>query len=196
MAENRDETRGDANSPGDRPTSNASGGSAGRGVGWWVAGGLLVLAIVAVWFFAVYDSAEGRCNRGDLGACVVVFAKQSAAASASAAVASASAAAVAASVEASSFATSGCTVGPGDGSHDVRITVSDSASAKVQQSTCQQLIQSGWTVASDVPGATQVCQVVRQDGNTFTVTDTGGQLYGGQDCTTLNQGGLPTWPSS
>lgn len=130
-----------------------TGATGGRGTGWWIGGVVLVLAVVAVWYFAVYDTAEGKCNRGDLGACMVVLAKQSAAASASAAVVSASAAVEAASAEASSFATSGCTVGPGDNSHDVRITVSDTASASVQQDACQQLVQSGWAVATDVEGA-------------------------------------------
>jgi hypothetical protein len=156
---------------------------------------LLVLLLIggAIWYFGYYDTAGAKCQRGDLGACLVVYAQQSAAASASAAEASASAAAVAASVEASSFAASGCIVGPGDGSHDVRITVSDTASASVQQGACQRLVQSGWAVAGDVQGSTQVCQVVAQDGNTITVTDTGGQIYGRQDCQTLNAGQLPIW---
>jgi 4-amino-4-deoxy-L-arabinose transferase-like glycosyltransferase len=36
--------------------------------------GLLLAAAVLVavgWYFLVYDTAEGKCNRGDLGACVV-----------------------------------------------------------------------------------------------------------------------------
>jgi hypothetical protein len=32
--------------------------------------GAIALAI-AWWYFAVYDTAQGKCNRGDLGACVV-----------------------------------------------------------------------------------------------------------------------------
>ena len=34
-------------------------------------GMVLVVVIGAWWFFNVYDTAEGRCGRGDLGACIV-----------------------------------------------------------------------------------------------------------------------------
>jgi hypothetical protein len=30
----------------------------------------------AIWYFTVYDTAQGRCQRGDLGACAVVVANQ------------------------------------------------------------------------------------------------------------------------
>lgn len=33
---------------------------------------LVALAIVLSWWFGVYDTAQGRCNRGDLGACLMV----------------------------------------------------------------------------------------------------------------------------
>ncbi len=155
-----------------------------------VAGAVLVVGLV--WYFAVYDTAEGRCNRGDLGACFVVYAKQSAAASVAAAAASASAAAAAASVEASIFAENGCTVGPGDHSHDVRLTVSNPTSA-VQRDACQGLLHLGWEVAGDVPGATQVCEHVDQGGTTYTVNDTGGQYYGQRVCDQLNRGEVPSW---
>ncbi len=154
------------------------------------AGVALVLGLV--WYFAVYDTAEGRCNRGDLGACFVVYAKQSAAASAAAAAASASAAAAAASAEASSFAENGCTIGPGDGSHDVRLTVSNPTSA-VQRDACLGLLHLGWEVAGDVPGASQVCEHVDQGGTTYTVNDTGGQFYGQRACDQLNRGEVPSW---
>jgi hypothetical protein len=136
-----------------------------------------------VWYFGFYDTAAGRCNRGDLGACVVYYAQSQASASAAAAEA-----------QRSEFASNGCTVGPADGSHNVRLTVSDPASANVQQDTCNQLLQQGWAVAPLVADATQVCQHVAQDGNTITVTDTGGQYYGGLACRSLDQGQLPSWP--
>lgn len=31
---------------------------------------------VAVWYFGIYDTATGRCGRGDLGACFVVSSQQ------------------------------------------------------------------------------------------------------------------------
>jgi hypothetical protein len=40
--------------------------------------GLLLAAAVVgglAWYFLVYDTAEGKCNRGDLGACAVVAAQ-------------------------------------------------------------------------------------------------------------------------
>jgi hypothetical protein len=155
---------------------------------------VFVLVVGLIWYFGFYDTAEGRCSRGDLGACLVYYAQAQASASAEAAQAQASAAAVAASAAQSGFAADGCTVGPSDGSHDVRLTESDTASPNVQADTCNQLIQQGWAVAPLVAGATQVCQHVAQDGNTITVTDTGGQYYGGLACKTLNQGQIPSWP--
>jgi hypothetical protein len=164
--------------PGYRPTPTAP--PTGRSKWPFGVSGLLLLFGIgaAIWFFGYYDTAGAKCQRGDLGACVVYYAEQSASASASAAVVSASAATVEASAQASSFAANGCTVGPGDGSHDVRTTVSDGASSNVQASTCQHLVQLGWAVAGDVPGATQVCQTVGQDGNTITVTPVGSFMEG------------------
>lgn len=188
--------------PGYRPTPAATGGGGTGGRGWWIGGALLVLALGAAWYVGVYDTAEGKCNRGDLGACLVVYAKQSAEASASAAVVSASAAAVAASVQESEAAVAAsaqasiagmpisCTVGPGDSSHNVRITV---RSSTAEQSICQQLVQSGWAAAAGVDGATQVCQMPWSNTDIMTVTDTGGQIYGQQDCQTLSAGNLPRW---
>ena len=37
---------------------------------------VVVVIAVAVWFFAVYDTAAGRCSRGDLGACTVLELQQ------------------------------------------------------------------------------------------------------------------------
>lgn len=40
--------------------------------------GLLFAGVIAAgiaWYFLVYDTAEGKCNRGDLGACAVVAAE-------------------------------------------------------------------------------------------------------------------------
>jgi len=161
----------------------------------------IVVAVVAVfvvivgliWYFGFYDTAAGRCNRGDLGACLVYYAQSQASASAQAAADQASANAQAAAAAQSGFATNGCTVGPADGSHDVRLTESDSVSS-IQEGTCNQLLQQGWAVAPEVPGATQVCQRVAPDGNTITVTDTGGQYYGGLACQSLNQDQIPSWP--
>jgi hypothetical protein len=154
----------------------------------------LLLIVGLVWYFGYYDTSAGRCNRGDLGACLVYYAQSQASASAQAAADQASANAEAAAAAQSGFAANGCTVGPGDGSHDVRLTESDPVSPNNQASWCQQLIQQGWAVAPLVAGATQVCQHVAQDGNTITVTDTGGQYYGGLACQQVNQGQTPSWP--
>jgi len=155
----------------------------------WIVVALVTAAVLVVagliWYFGFYDTANGRCSRGDLGACLVSYAEASASASASSA-----------NAAQQSFAASGCTVGPGDGSHNVRLIVSDTASPNVQADTCNQLLLQGWAVAPDVTGATEVCQHVAQDGNTVTVTDTGGQYYGGLACQQLNQGQLPSWPIS
>jgi hypothetical protein len=49
-----------------------------RHLGDLVARTVLFIAVAVVvggalfWYFAVYDSASGRCDRGDLGACMVV----------------------------------------------------------------------------------------------------------------------------
>jgi len=154
----------------------------------------LLLIVGLVWYFGYYDTSAGRCNRGDLGACLVYYAQSQASASAQAAADQASANSQAAAAAQSGFAANGCTVGPADGSHDVRLTESDTASSSVQADTCSQLLQQGWAVAPVVAGATQVCQHVAQDGNTITVTDTGGQYYAGLACQTLNQGQIPSWP--
>jgi len=39
---------------------------------------LLVIALLAVawWWFAIYDTAKGKCERGDLGACAVYESQQ------------------------------------------------------------------------------------------------------------------------
>jgi hypothetical protein len=50
-----------------------------------IAVGLLALLVGVAWYLFVYNSASGRCNRGDLGACIVLSvqqAEQSASASA------------------------------------------------------------------------------------------------------------------
>lgn len=41
--------------------------------------GILIVLVVgagAAWYFLIYDTAAGRCNRGDLGACIVWEAQQ------------------------------------------------------------------------------------------------------------------------
>ena len=37
---------------------------------------VVVLAVVGLWYFKVYDTAAGKCNRGDVGACMVWQAQQ------------------------------------------------------------------------------------------------------------------------
>jgi hypothetical protein len=74
---------------------------------YWSLPVIAILVAIAAWYFLVYDTAEGKCNRGDYGACLVVYAKHAAetAASASAqAAASASQAAQVAQAQASAAA--------------------------------------------------------------------------------------------
>ncbi len=79
---------------------------------------VVLLIIGLVWYFGYYDTSAGRCNRGDLGACLIYYAQSQASASAQAAADQASANAQAAAAAQSGFAANGCTVGPGDGSHE------------------------------------------------------------------------------
>src|SRR2546425_9497673 len=39
---------------------------------------VVVLVLGAIWYFGFYDTAAGKCNRGDVGACLVVAAQQAA----------------------------------------------------------------------------------------------------------------------
>jgi hypothetical protein len=63
------------------------------------AAGLAVVAGV-IWYFAVYDTAQNKCDRGDLGACMVVAGQQAAAQASASADAQASADAAAAQASA------------------------------------------------------------------------------------------------
>ncbi len=145
---------------------------------------VLIGVIAAIWYFGFYDTAQGRCSRGDVGACVVYYATQSP-----------SPAPPAATDAGSPAGTGECVVGPGDSSHNVRIEVSNPASTNVQTSDCQSLLQNGWTGGEVVGGSQQVCQFNAQDGTAITVWDTGGQYYGHYACDHyVTQGDLPPWP--
>ncbi len=37
----------------------------------------IVVAAILLWWFTIYDTARGRCERGDLGACIVWESQQS-----------------------------------------------------------------------------------------------------------------------
>ncbi len=127
-----------------------------------------VALIVAglIWYFGFYDTAAGKCNRGDLGACVVVAGQQAAA--------SASAAADQRSQQEAAMA-SGCTL-VWDPNHNMRLTYigldrdSNCASAKSQ----------GWTDANRVDGSTIVCA-----NTNLVVEDTGGRDLGTNLCNQL-----------
>ena len=163
-----------------RPTPSAPRGG---GSGWpFGVGGLLVLLLIggAIWYFGYYDTAGAKCQRGDLGACVVVYAEQSA--SASAAAASASAAAYQAQLDAiKQDNPSGCTLVYSG--HDATLSVSGSDGGQ----TCEAIFASdnNWVVATQ-PGTTmdtdhQVCQLTHNNSQ-ITVYDDGGRAYGTQFC--------------
>jgi hypothetical protein len=156
-----------ADAPGSRPTRRNSGTIVVSAV---VAAALVIGGLI--WYFGFYDTAAGRCNRGDVGACLIYYAESQASASASAA------------------AAQKCVVGPGDQSHNVRLVVSGSDTAA---SDCGILEAHGW--ANDyVPSAdSQVCSFTLSNGTTVVVWDSGGQDYGQQDCHVLAQNQLPNW---
>lgn len=150
----------------------------------------VVLVIGLIWYFVFYDTAAGKCNRGDLGACLVV-AGQHAAVQASAA---ASEAAVAASATAAvqqqrenerarlnTAMLSGCTV-VWDPNHNMRVTYIDSS----RDANCSAAKGQGWTAADRVPGSSIVCA-----NSALVVEDTGGRALGTDLCTQLQ---LNIWP--
>jgi hypothetical protein len=144
--------------------------------------GLLILLLIggAIWYFGYYDTAGAKCQRGDLGACVVLYAQQSA--SASAAAASASAAAYQAQLAAiKQDNPSGCTLVYSG--HDATISVAGSDGGQ----TCEAIFASdnNWVVSTQ-PGTTmdsghQVCQLTHNNSQVI-VYDDGGQYYGTQFC--------------
>lgn len=44
----------------------------------WAIPAVLLVAAAGVWWFGIHDTAEGRCSRGDLGACIVLEAQRAA----------------------------------------------------------------------------------------------------------------------
>jgi hypothetical protein len=162
----------------------------------------VVGVIGLIWYFGYYDTAAGKCNRGDISACIVVAAQQaaaqaSAAASQSAAQASAAASqsAVAASASASAqeqrenerkrlYAAmlSGCTV-VWDPNHNMRVTYI----GPNRDVGCADAKRLGWTAADRVIGASIVCA-----NSTLVVEDTGGRALGTDLCTKQLQ--LEIWP--
>lgn len=48
----------------------------GGAVRTWAIPAILAVVAAAVWWVGVYDTAEGRCDRGDFGACVVLEAQR------------------------------------------------------------------------------------------------------------------------
>jgi hypothetical protein len=45
--------------------------ASGTNHGQLILAGIGLLIVGALWYFLIYDTAEGKCRRGDLGACVV-----------------------------------------------------------------------------------------------------------------------------
>lgn len=158
-----------------QPTQVSANTSNTRALMWAGATFLVVAIGVAIWYFGFYDTAAGRCSRGDLGACVVYYAQTQASASAAAA------------------AAQKCVVGPADQSHDVRLVVSGSDAAS---SDCATLAANGWAPDYVPNGDTQVCSFTLSNGTTVVVWDSGGQYYGNQACHALAQNQLPNWTGS
>lgn len=111
--------------------------------------GVVVLALVAaglIWYFAVYDTAENKCQRGDLGACLVVAGQQQA----TQASASASAEAVQASASAEAAQASAAAAQQAQAAESAAASASASASAAAvaavlarEQATCQH-VRGSW----------------------------------------------------
>ena len=160
--------------------------------------GVLILGVL-FWYFGYYDTAAAKCQRGDLGACVVTAAEQAAAsASASAVAASASASAQASADAAAQQAyqnsinqlysemASGCTVVPtADQYNNVRVTYIGPNNAV----NCQNALNTGqWIQAARVSGSSIVCW-----NSALVVEDTGGRVLGTSMCDQLQ---LPIQPAS
>jgi hypothetical protein len=45
---------------------------------WELAAAALVVVAIVIWYTQVWDTPKGKCERGDLGACIVWQAQQSA----------------------------------------------------------------------------------------------------------------------
>jgi len=153
----------------------------------------LVIVGVLVWYFGYYDTAAAKCNRGDIGACLVVAGQQAAQAAAVAsasAVAQASADAAAAQQRVDEInrlqvdMLSGCTV-VSDPNHNMRLTYIGPNSA----ANCASAKKQGWIAANRVDGSGIVCA----DESRLVVEDTGGWALGTDLCGQLN---LPIWPSN
>lgn len=151
-----------------------------------------ILAIGANWYLTVYDTAIGKCNRGDPAACSVAAAQR---------------AEILRRVAEGVFATSEPTAIPVDGQattnyptnqpagpsctlgiagHDMQVTIG-------QPLTCGEFMTvfappngAQWTgpFATEAPGGKFVCEVTYAGGDVV-VLDTGGEYYGGALCQTL-----------
>lgn len=163
---------------------------------------LLVVALAAlvvggaVWFVNVYDTAEGRCSRGDLGACTYLAAQRAAAEQA----AQDAADAAYAQTEAELLAAE-----PGmeqlgvcylrlDG-YDATIRLAGKGAINTCRALPKDVPNQGTWVISQDPGASTVICISRYggfDGNNliFTVLDSGGAYFGGLVCKELGQEGM------
>jgi hypothetical protein len=128
------------------PGAGRAGGALAADVGQWgprytiaierkvIVGGVVALALIVaglVWYFAVYDTAENKCSRGDLGACVVVAGQQAEASASAAAVAEASASAAAAEASVAAAQASA--------SAETSAAAHQAAVAPKEQATCQRV---------------------------------------------------------
>ena len=146
------------------------------------------IALVGVWYVRVYDTAEGRCERGDLDACTVLERRAAAAAQAEqdARMDEAQAAIQAAvAAEAERALLGQCFLRLAD--HDATIRVSG-ADADV---TCEwlrdpEVLGRDWQLV-DHAGAEAVICTIPYGGptgveQTLTVLDSGGATYGREQC--------------
>lgn len=158
----------------------------------------LAVAIAAsvLWFVNVYDTAAGRCSRGDLGACTVIAAKQAAAQQA------AEAQQQAAYVQRQTDALAAEPAREQLGLCYVRLAGRDATirlAGEGATATCQAFVgiviagESSWGTAA-VPGASRIVCALPYGGIagnelTLTVLDSGGAYYGGLACHELLSGG-------
>lgn len=127
-----------------------------------------LLGIAAFWYFTTYDTAAGKCERGDLGACTVLAAQQAQAASQRAAAERGPALAELSAAPECEWAVDG---------HDA-LAVGTGAACSFPFGSDWVSIQGG----SEAPASRFVVCTLTDYGSALQVLDTGGAAYGGDVC--------------
>lgn len=151
---------------------------------------VVAIAVVAgYWFFTYYDTAVGKCNRGDLGACTVVSAQQAAREREAQAIIDAQAEAARQQALASAIAAAPatgdqCNLGL-DGLEMVAV-VYPPLTCAVFASYVTAPGGATWVYPLIDPGSGDLVCTATVAGATVMVTDVGGKYYGGLLCQSLH----------